>query len=282
MSAMLEHALDYAARGWPVFPVHGITNDRCTCRHSGCDSPGKHPRTRQGLHDASVDPAVISRWWMQWPTANIGVRTGIAFDVLDLDGEDPLEVTAGWPAVDWPGGPVVRTARGWHFYCLPTGVTTRTRVGGAPLADWRGDGGYVVAPPSMHVSGRRYEWWTPAGLELHAAPAEVIALLTPPAPPVVDHRVVSRTTSPRGGGWNPSGLVDTVRRAPVGTRNAALNWAAHQLGRDRAAGKCTEGQALEVLAEMYDAAIGIGLGEREVAATVRSGYTSGAGKQVAA
>src|SRR5262245_26181103 len=73
---LLVAALDYAARGWRVLPVHGTTNGLCTCNNSGCKSKGKHPRTRQGVRDATTDTAMISRWWADWPSANIGIATG--------------------------------------------------------------------------------------------------------------------------------------------------------------------------------------------------------------
>jgi hypothetical protein len=69
MSA-LDHALDCAARGWPVFPI----------------KPGsKEPATRRGFHDATTDTDQITTWWTKTPAAGIGIATGVAFDVLDID-----------------------------------------------------------------------------------------------------------------------------------------------------------------------------------------------------
>src|SRR5215468_3577726 len=80
-------ALDYATRGWGVFPVHGLTAGCCSCGNPACGSPGKHPRVARGLTEASKSPEQIRAWWDRWPTANIAVATGqtSGFFVLDVD-----------------------------------------------------------------------------------------------------------------------------------------------------------------------------------------------------
>ena len=97
INQMLRAARSYAERfGWPVFPLYEITGaGDCSCGHPDCHSPAKHPRTSNGLNDATTDSATIQDWWSQWPTANIGIRTGreSGLFVLDVDlgGEDSLE-----------------------------------------------------------------------------------------------------------------------------------------------------------------------------------------------
>ena len=152
---MLHHALEYVARGWPVFPLHTPRDSGCSCGDRDCSSVGKHPRTPKGLHDASTDEQQVKAWWSRWPNANIGGRTGVAFDVLDIDHADLEEGTADWPAVQMPGGPIATTGNGWHFYVAPGASGNRTAF--TQHCDWRGGGGYVVMPPSLHYSGRRYE-----------------------------------------------------------------------------------------------------------------------------
>jgi hypothetical protein len=97
-------ALAYAARGWPVFPCHGIRDGRCTCGKPECAHPGKHPLTRHGFKDATTDPQQIDRWWTDHPDANVAIATGASSDliVLDLDPRhggqltlDELEATYG-------------------------------------------------------------------------------------------------------------------------------------------------------------------------------------------
>src|SRR5256885_2269598 len=84
---MLEAALEYALAGLPVFPLHHAVAGGCSCSDPGCTDKAKHPRTRNGLDDASTDPEVIAAWWRRWPDANIGIRTGLpaGLAVLDVD-----------------------------------------------------------------------------------------------------------------------------------------------------------------------------------------------------
>ena len=82
-------AVEYTMRGLAVFPCYTVVNGRCSCRKGEqCDRPGKHPKTRRGLNDASRDPNVVLRWWRADPTANIGIATGRIGHllVLDIDG----------------------------------------------------------------------------------------------------------------------------------------------------------------------------------------------------
>src|SRR5262245_13725131 len=92
MHTMLDWALHYANLGWPVIPLHSVQNGRCSCGNASCKSPGKHPRTRHGVKEATKDPAVIRNWWAKWLDANIGIATGqiSGLTVIDIDGESGL------------------------------------------------------------------------------------------------------------------------------------------------------------------------------------------------
>src|SRR5262249_22948341 len=72
---LLTAALQYAALGLPVVPVHSINGDGwCSCRDGkSCARPGKHPRTQNGIYDATCDPTEIESFWARWPDANIGI-----------------------------------------------------------------------------------------------------------------------------------------------------------------------------------------------------------------
>jgi len=92
-----DEALNYATRlGWAVLPVHNMANGKCSCGDPSCTSPGKHPRVRHGVNDATIDPAKILGWWRTWADANIGIATGAISNiwVLDVDprhaGDDTL------------------------------------------------------------------------------------------------------------------------------------------------------------------------------------------------
>ncbi|MGX6602069.1 bifunctional DNA primase/polymerase [Micromonosporaceae bacterium Da 78-11] len=143
---LLTAALAYARHGIPVLPVHTPEQDGgCSCdKGARCERPGKHPRLRHGLTDASTDPRLIEMWWTRWPAANVGLRTGIVMDVADIDS------APGWHGLvhllggSLPAGPRVRTGGGgWHLWFHPMGYGNRVRL--LPGLDWRGVGGYVVA-----------------------------------------------------------------------------------------------------------------------------------------
>ncbi len=144
--------------GLAIVPLHSIRAGRCTCGRPDCGSPGKHPRTSNGLHDASRDPDIIRGWWDRWPEANIGwpVPLGYAIvDVDDLDAAERLEAIHGRMASPW----AIKTGRGVHLV-YQTATQVRNSVGlVAPDIDVRGLGGYSILPPSWHLSGARYAWW---------------------------------------------------------------------------------------------------------------------------
>lgn len=149
------------------YPVEGPGGLVCSCRKNGCASPAKHPiasLTPNGLNDASDDPEVVAGWFHRYPFANIGLRTGIAFDLLDLDGPTGF-ANFERLAVELGGEPqalcVVESGRlngGKHYYVTPPGKSALSggKRGVPEGIDVKGAGGYVVAAPSRHISGHRY------------------------------------------------------------------------------------------------------------------------------
>lgn len=145
---MVEYATAYAAKGWPVFPVA---------------PSGKVPLTKNGFKDASTDETRIREWWNEWPTANIAVVTGSRSGLLVLDvddrhgGEESLHELVT-PA-DIPETPTSQTGGGGHHYMFAlNGTLYGNRTAILPGLDIRGEGGYVVVPPSAHASGMQYVW----------------------------------------------------------------------------------------------------------------------------
>jgi hypothetical protein len=150
-----------------------------------------------GLKDASRDPDIIRDWWRRAPKANIGVRTGDGHFVLDLDGPE----AAAWfgNACGRHGGAehtlTVRTGGGgFHvFFACPIEVPNSAgRL--APGVDIRGEGGYVVAAPSIHPSGHVYQ--IARDLPIAEAPAWLVDLALPePVPPPVIVRAANHGTA---------------------------------------------------------------------------------------
>ncbi len=186
----LDAALTYSGLGWRVLPIHSIRCDGiCTCGDPHCASPAKHPVGKlvpHGVKNATSDETQIRHWWTLYPNANVGIATG-KFLVLDVDlqnggdlanldvfGELPFTVAAA------TGG------GGYHvIFALPdptARVPCSSGVAGLRGIDVRADGGYIVAPPSRHVSGGGYEWlYAPEDYPLTCAPTWLIALACGPS-----------------------------------------------------------------------------------------------------
>lgn len=185
---MLSAALSYARRGWHVFPLYEPRAGQCTCpRGASCPSPGKHPRISGGLKDATTDESVIIAWWQRWPAANVGIRTGAVsgINVVDVDirhlGDETiadLEKASG----SLPLTVEAFTGNGSHqYYRYDEKWRTGSNILGQGL-DIRSDGAYVVAPPSLHESGREYCWNVdahPDDVALASAPAWMRTLARP-------------------------------------------------------------------------------------------------------
>ena len=266
LDPMLEAALAYASRGWPVLP---------------CEPRGKRPLGRfvaHGLTEATTDPATIEEWWRAEPEANIGLRTGVAFDVLDVDGDEgmaalAIEIPFDAPTVD---GPTVTTGKGAHVYVAVTGLGNR--AGFLPAVDWRGKDGFVVAPPSVHPSGAVYTWKCGeddpafgANAPIRPAPAWLLDLLNRrPATALLPN---GRPTSTSAYGCRA--LETECGRlvlAPEGQRNHTLNAAAFALGQLVASGALS---ADEVIVSLVEVARRIGLRDTEIERTVESGLNAG-------
>ena len=145
---LLKAALSYARRGVPVFP---------------CEPGGKRPLTYSGFWDATTEMRRIEAWWSRWPLANVGVPTGGRSGLLVLD-VDPrgggLESLASLEKdAPLPGTARARTGGGGiHvFFRYPAGQKVGNSAGAlGPGLDVRGEGGYVVVPPSRTQGP--YEW----------------------------------------------------------------------------------------------------------------------------
>ena len=294
-------ALHYAQTfGWAVLPLHSVVDGCCTCsKGESCDSPAKHPRTAHGVRDASSDPAQITDWWRRWPRSNVGIRTGTHFDALDIDaaGLGTVLDLAGAHGPLPPGPTVSTPGGGLHLYFSPTGLGCP--VGFVSGCDWRGANGYIIAPPSLHVSGGRYVWLTtpppgeraedrdgpePASDEemFEPAPDWLVALVRHRgAPPMAAGPAAAPpSVSPgdRRAAYGRRALeaeCGRVTLAAEGTRNDQLNRSAHALGQLVGAGVLS---AVDVADTLVLAAVRAGLGEQEARRTIASGLRAGLGK----
>jgi hypothetical protein len=153
-------AQEYTQWDWPVFPLAAMSKVPAIPKDKG----------GTGFKQATTDTSRIERWWTKHPTHNIGLATGHRFDVIDIDTKDsdgkpsPAGVNSFMEAMEAGDIPevhavAVTASGGMHLYVLPTGRGNYAGV--RPGIDYRGLGGYVVAPPSVLTGvGRTYTWLT--------------------------------------------------------------------------------------------------------------------------
>lgn len=278
---MLETALHFAARGRRIMPVCWADSTGGCGFHEDCEEPGKRPLTswvRGGRgHRATTEATVIEVWWRRWPEAGMAMATGSGIAVLDVDLK---------PDVD---GDVSLAHLQRTYGDLPRTVVTRTPSGGAhlwftvdddervansvsslgPGLDVRGDGGFVVVPPSP---GYRFD--TEAGLRRFrpaTAPAWLVDLVQP--------RGHDDSTPSGGNGTealtalNAAKLAGFVRWAPSGERNSRLYWAACRV---MEASGCSEDEMVKhAQSELVRNALLNGLSRAEIDRTIDSARHSG-------
>ena len=280
----------YRRAGAPVFPL---------APHD------KRPATGHGVKDASLDPNAHSTQFLGG--CNVGVATGFAFDVIDLDGAAAIR---GFAAKLKPGsnfessaldscfwlferliGPVVVTGKGAHIYCLPD----PERSNQAKLlefdgegVDYRARGGYVVAPPSIHPSGAAYKFYKAFRCPTARAPewlpfrrgAQAELPIVEPQPELAanNDRVIDFSSAVKEHELTPYQQkvlecnLDTLSRATKGGRNEALNRAAFNIAQVFEGDKIFERQAF---AQLTNTATALGLNPREIPKTINSGFDSG-------
>lgn len=265
---MVRHAADavdlptgaaaYANAGIPVFP---------------CAPHGKNPLTRRGFRDASTDLVRVTHWWQRWPEANIGIPTGIAagVDVLDVDvhpggnGYGVMErARAAGFATKWAW--LVRTpSGGLHAYFPRSPEVEQQRSWQVPgqHVDFRGDGGYIIAPPSrVQTAGgevRGYEVIVVA--QRRPEPLDAVGLrkfLDPPRVGVVPDSAPGRSAGREH-------LASWLATRPEGGRNRALFWATCRM--------VEGGHRLDAARSLLGpAARTAGLPDQEIERTIRSAY----------
>lgn len=189
----LEAARRYLARGWSVLPLR--------------------PRDKRPLilwehlqHERPSEQDVVE-WFRRWPDANIGIVTGEISNLIVLDIDPKHGGDAALGRLEQRFGPLSATVEavtggdGRHLYFAHPGGLTRNRAGLAQGIDLRGDGGYIVAPPSIHPTGRPYSWIPGRGAGR-------------------DHTCSSATLDPRAGPRSPCRALAS-RVAPTGARRCA-------------------------------------------------------------
>ncbi len=182
-------ALAYAKAGYPVFPLHyPMPDGSCSCANPECEknkrNKYKHPVTPNGFKDATTDIEQIKACWSRNPY-NIGVKTGNdSFICIDVDGKEGRESMKRLESENGPLPPTVtaKTGNGFHLFFKAPEVSIPCSVRKVDEGiDVRGNGGYVVMPPSDHYSGCSYEFMEglgPNDVEMAIMPEWLIELAT--------------------------------------------------------------------------------------------------------
>jgi hypothetical protein len=266
----LVAALDYAARGFAVFP---------------CLERTKAPACGRGFYDATTNPATLRRWFGSYHSYNIGIATGIISGmwVLDVDGSDGALALAALESEfgALPPTLTVITSAGCHLWFRADRPTPSTAGRIGSHLDTRGDGGYVLAPPSQHPDGPFYRFGNDEALAL--APEWLIERACYKAQPItttitttIDRLPINHPT--RYGRAALARECQALARAPAGTRNHALNRASFSLHQLVASGDLDPAAVRDGL---IDAAMVNGLiddpddGPRSVEKTIASGARAG-------
>ncbi|MGY4283634.1 hypothetical protein ACVWXO_002854 [Bradyrhizobium sp. LM2.7] len=169
MTPLRTAALKLAAKGLRLFP---------------CVERTKEPLINDNLKRATTDPNIVAGWWSS-RRLNIGIATGAESGVwvLDIDGDEGEQTLRALEAEHGGLPPTVEviTGAGRHLYWRwPSGTEIRNTQcrDDLPGLDVRGNGGYVLAPPSVHPSGRIYAWSVDSGDAFEDAPNWLIELVT--------------------------------------------------------------------------------------------------------
>jgi hypothetical protein len=267
---ILQAALQYAERGWLVFP---------------CDNESKRPLTERGLKDATRNKETITQWFTHWPGAMIGIKCGRESGIFVIDCDvDPavgLDAVATFKELvpDLPETITVKTPRGGrHYYFAYPNDGTEVRNSASKICtgcDVRGEGGYVITAGSRRSDGIYYETLA-AVHDVPDAPRSLIDLVASKDQPAASAR---QRSSNNGKGYGAAALdaeCAKVASAPKGQRNHTLNAAAFSLGQLVGGGVLDEG---EVKSRLHDAADACGLskddGRESVKATINSGLSAG-------
>lgn len=169
MSELLNAALAYQRDGFSVIPIQAREK--------------KPLISWEEYQNRRATEEEINAWWAKWPEANVGLVTGavsglVVIDLDTVEAKDKLKDLV--PGFDFSAVPRSRTGNGWQIFFKHPGLTITNRAGVLPGLDVRGDGGYVVAPPSIHPNGKAYKWEVPINGELPKLPVDLFKLISSP------------------------------------------------------------------------------------------------------
>lgn len=263
---LIEAAFDYLDRGLSVIALSGKMPNGKVHKH-GLHSAFTPDRRYVPETEVSVEGGMLAS-----ETTGVGILTGPVYYVVDIDGEEGAQA---WKALAgdrfMPDRWVAKTGRGLHLWVADIEPWPTTKLG--EKLDFKGVGGYVAAPPSMHPDGHRYEWLLPPGdepplempdpLRLHlvdiraAREAALVNKQMRRQVPVED-----RDPNLIYADVSFDGIIESVSKSGEGNRNNLLFWAAATMAED--------GASEEDFDSLLNAAAAAGLPRWEARRTIKS------------
>jgi hypothetical protein len=216
MSKILKAALSYLELGWNVIPL----------RPDGRNAKRPYIEWLQ-YQKERVEPYEVEGWWLTWPKANVGILTGSISNLLVFDLDTPA-AKEHMKSQGVPVTPMAQTSKGAHVYFKYPSILVGNKSDQKIGIDIRGEGGYVVAPPSIHETGFKYEWfpWHPWNTELSDL-----------YPWMIEYCQASGSSEPRERGWQ----TDMLQGISKGGRNhACASLAGRFLNKDLSAPEIIE------------------------------------------
>ena len=262
-STLMDKAEEYASKGMHIFPLR---------------VKGKQPANSHGYKEATTSKEVIKAYWKAAPY-NIGLATGEVNNlvVVDVDDEQIWATFLATQAKELPIGPKVKTGKGHHLYfSYPAGRSIRNKQKPGMGFDIRANGGYVVAPPSIHPNGSVYEFTTTEE-ELPELPNWLLELIAKPKE-VAKTKLDFNASIAAANDSLPYGMqaleneCQAIAAAPQGTRNDQFNKSCFSIGQLVAGGVINHSFAFNSLTK---AAQQSGLSTEEIGKTLASGLKAG-------
>jgi len=281
-------ALRYAAAGWPVFLLGRAKRPLANCRVCANAHLAQHDReacrclTCHGFYAATRDPHAIMTMLALHPSGLLAIRTGAPSGLVVVDVDPAHGGTAGLAQLTTDGlAPPTRFVRtgsgGLHLYYRHPGPHTAIlnsagRIGSG--IDVRGDGGYVVAPPSVHPNTRRPYAWAAETAEVHEMAPALVAALTQARPELVPSQTTIAVSQTSAGAISQPDklaaiLLDRVRTSSPGRRRSTLYGCARGFARIVAAGAISPADAQAALLEV---GMAVGQTERSALAAIHGGF----------
>ncbi|GAA0808994.1 bifunctional DNA primase/polymerase [Spirilliplanes yamanashiensis] len=272
-------ASEYGARGWPAFLLGRAKRPvrNCPACPTADEDPSHNPEACQcltchGFYAATRDPHRLAAMLVAVPAGLLAIRTGRVSGLAVVD-IDPRNGGCVVPELMLPTRYVRTGSGGWHLYYQHPGGPLAAKVRDHPGVDLKADGGYVVAPPSVHPrTGCPYQWV--GDRPVAPMPPRLVELCRPlPTPvPAPAAGVIAQLSRGRGIS-SPAALLaahlDAIARAPEGRRRTTLYGAARGVARMVAAGAIT---ATDAHAALYAAGRAVGQTDRDTRAAITGGF----------